>query len=111
VTLIHEHLRFRDEAVAENWPGRYEAQCNQVTPELLRRGQTERLLISQDFCATIEWFPEEAGQQMIDSGMIRNSSMTLVFEEVLPWLREQGVLDDAAFGTVFVQNPARWLAR
>src|SRR3954454_3975931 len=26
VTLIHEHVRFRDEAVAENWPGRYDAQ-------------------------------------------------------------------------------------
>ncbi len=24
VTLVHEHLRFRDEAVAENWPGRYD---------------------------------------------------------------------------------------
>ena len=27
VTLIHEHVRFRDEAVAENWPGRYDAQA------------------------------------------------------------------------------------
>ena len=24
VTLIHEHLRFRGEAVAENWPTRYD---------------------------------------------------------------------------------------
>ena len=24
-SLIHEHVRFRDEAVAENWPGRYDA--------------------------------------------------------------------------------------
>ena len=27
VTLIHEHVRFRDEAVAENWPGRYDEQA------------------------------------------------------------------------------------
>ncbi len=47
----------------------------------------------------------------MDSGAIRNWSFTLVFEEVIPWLREQGVLDDAAFETVFVQNPARWLTR
>jgi phosphotriesterase-related protein len=86
-------------------------QRNAVTAELLRRGQTERVMLSQDFCATIDWFPEEAAQRMIDSGMIRNWSMTLVFEEVVPWLREQGVLDDAAYETVFVQNPARWLAR
>jgi phosphotriesterase-related protein len=86
-------------------------QRNATTAELLRRGQTERLMISQDFCATIDWFPEAAAQQLIDSGAIRNWSFTLVFEEVLPWLREQGVLDEAAFDTVFVQNPARWLAR
>ena len=24
VTLIHEHVRFRDEAVAEQWPGFYD---------------------------------------------------------------------------------------
>lgn len=86
-------------------------QRNQVTAELLRRGHAERIMISQDFCATIDWFPEEAVEQIEASGGIRNWSMTLVFEEVLPWLREQGVLDDADFETVFVQNPARWLAR
>src|SRR5437588_6229868 len=26
VVLIHEHLRFRDEAVAVEWPGRYDEQ-------------------------------------------------------------------------------------
>jgi phosphotriesterase-related protein len=86
-------------------------QRNAVTAELLRRGNAERLMISQDFNATIDWFPQEAEAEFEASGAIRNWSMTLVFEEVVPWLREQGVLDDAAFETVFVQNPARWLAR
>ncbi len=27
VTLIHEHLRFRDEAVAAEWPTRYDEQA------------------------------------------------------------------------------------
>ncbi len=85
-------------------------QRNQTTAELLRRGQTERLMISQDYCATIDWFPEEAAAQLEEAGAIRNWSFTLIFEEVVPWLREQGVLDEAAFDTVFVQNPARWLA-
>jgi predicted metal-dependent phosphotriesterase family hydrolase len=35
--------------------------------------------------------------------------MTLVFDEVVPALREQGAMDDAAFQTVFVENPKRWL--
>jgi phosphotriesterase-related protein len=84
-------------------------QRNAVTAELLRRGHDQRVLISQDFCATIDWFPEEAGRRLEQSGMIRKWSMTLVFEEVVPWLREQGVMDDAVFETVFVANPARWL--
>jgi phosphotriesterase-related protein len=84
---------------------------NAVTAELLRRGHAERVMISQDFCATIDWFPEEAIAQIESSGMIRNWSMTLVFDEVLPWLRDQGLMDDAVFQTVFVENPARWLGR
>ena len=26
IVLVHEHVRFRDEAVAENWPARYDEQ-------------------------------------------------------------------------------------
>jgi phosphotriesterase-related protein len=84
---------------------------NAITAELLRRGHAERLTISQDFCASIDWFPEEAVAQIEASGQIRNWSMTLIFEEVIPWLREQGAMDDSSFDTVFVQNSARWLGR
>lgn len=82
---------------------------NATAAELLRRGHAARLMISQDFCATIDWFPPEAGEILIGQGAIRNWSMTLVFDEVLPALREQGALDDAAFQTIFVENPRRWL--
>ncbi len=82
---------------------------NATAAELLRRGHAERLMISQDFCATIDWYPPEAAEVFEASGGIRNWSMTLVFDEVVPALREMGVFDDATFETVFVQNPARWL--
>ncbi len=82
---------------------------NATTAELLRRGHAERLIVSQDFCATIDWFPAEAAEVFESQGAIRNWSMTLVFDEVVPWLREQGVMDDAGFRTVFVENPKRWL--
>jgi phosphotriesterase-related protein len=82
---------------------------NATTAELLRRGHAEQLIISQDFCATIDWFPPEAAEEFETSGAIRNWSMTLVFDEVVPWLREQGVMDDATFQTIFVENPKRWL--
>jgi phosphotriesterase-related protein len=82
---------------------------NATAAELLRRGHAERLMISQDFCASIDWFPPEAAEVFESSGAIRNWSMTLVFEEVLPALRELGVMDDAIFNTIFVDNPRRWL--
>jgi phosphotriesterase-related protein len=82
---------------------------NATAAELLRRGHAERLIISQDFCATIDWFPRELEPVFVDSGAIRNWSMTLVFDEVVPALREQGVMDDAVFETIFIENPRRWL--
>jgi phosphotriesterase-related protein len=82
---------------------------NATAAELLRRGHAERLMISQDFCATIDWFPPEAAEVFEGQGAIRNWSMTLVFDEVVPALREDGAMDDASFQTVFVENPKRWL--
>ena len=82
---------------------------NATAAELLRRGHAERLMISQDYCATIDWFPLEAAQVFESQGAIRNWSMTLVFDEVIPALRKEGVLDDDAFHTIFVENPKRWL--
>ena len=82
---------------------------NATAAELLRKGHAERLMVSQDFCASIDWFPPEAAESFETAGAIRNWSMTLVFDEVVPSLREMGVMDDAVFNTIFVENPARWL--
>jgi phosphotriesterase-related protein len=82
---------------------------NATAAELLRRGHSERLIVSQDFCASIDWFPPEAAEFFESQGAIRNWSMTLVFEEVVPALRELGVMDDEVFQTIFVENPRRWL--
>jgi phosphotriesterase-related protein len=82
---------------------------NATAAELLRRGHAERLMISQDFCASIDWFPIEAAEMFESSGAIRNWSMTLVFDEVVPALRRMGALDDASYETIFKENPKRWL--
>jgi phosphotriesterase-related protein len=84
---------------------------NATFAELLRRGHAGRIHVSQDFCATIDWFPEEAEEALIDAGLVKDWSMTLVFDQVLPWLREQGVLDRETEDTIFIDNPRRWLAR
>jgi phosphotriesterase-related protein len=85
------------------------AKRNAVAAELLRRGHSERLMISQDYCGTIDWFPAELAPVFESQGAVRNWSMTLVFEEVVPTLREEGVLDEETFNTIFVENPKRWL--
>jgi phosphotriesterase-related protein len=82
---------------------------NATAAELLRRGHAAQLTISQDFCASIDWFPAEAAEAFEAQGAIRNWSTTLVFEEVVPALREMGVMDDEVFKTIFVENPRRWL--
>jgi phosphotriesterase-related protein len=82
---------------------------NAVAAELLRRGHGERLIISQDFCASIDWYPPEAAEFFESQGAIKGWSMTLVFDSVCPTLREMGVMDDAVFNTIFVENPRRWL--
>lgn len=82
---------------------------NAVAAELLRRGHVERLIVSQDFCASIDWYPPEAAEMFESQGAIRSWSMTLVFDEVVPALREMGAMDDQAFQTIFVENPRRWL--
>ncbi len=43
------------------------------------------------------------------SGHSLSFAKTLVFDEVVPALREMGVMDDAAFETIFVDNPRRLL--
>jgi phosphotriesterase-related protein len=82
---------------------------NATTAELLRRGYADRIMLSQDFCATIDWFPEQAVEALLAQGLVRDWSMTLVFEQVLPTLRAEGVLTDDHVETIFVDNPRRWL--
>jgi phosphotriesterase-related protein len=84
---------------------------NATFAELLRRGHAGRIHVSQDFCATIDWFPEEFEEQAVDAGLIKDWSMTLVFDQVLPWLREQDLLDQETEDTIFIDNPRRWIAR
>jgi phosphotriesterase-related protein len=84
---------------------------NATLAELLRRGYAGRIHVSQDFCATIDWFPEEFEEQALDAGLIKDWSMTLVFDQVLPWLRDQDLLDAETESMIFEDNPRRWLAR
>ena len=83
---------------------------NATTAALLRRGYADRLFISADYCATIDWFPQEAAEGLFEAGLIDPAwSMTIVFEKVLPALREDGAFNDQTYQQVFVENAKAWL--
>jgi phosphotriesterase-related protein len=83
---------------------------NATVIELLNRGYAERMFLSADFCATIDWFPDAAEEQLIAGGLVREDwSMTLLFEEVIPTLREGGMTDEQ-LAAMMEENPKRWLS-
>ena len=83
---------------------------NATVTALLERGYADRMFLSQDFCATIDWYPVEAAEQLLAAGAVKGWSMTLVFDEVIPALHEAGMTDDQ-LQTMMVENPQRWLGR
>jgi phosphotriesterase-related protein len=66
------------------------------------------MFLSQDYCATLDWFPAAVGRQMVEAGLAKGWSMTLIFDEVIPALRERGMTDDQ-LETMMVSNPVAWL--
>jgi phosphotriesterase-related protein len=79
-----------------------------TTRALLERGYADRAFLSADSCATIDWFPPEAIEQMLAAGMAKEWSIRIVPEKVLPELRESGMTEEQE-RTMMVENAARWL--
>ncbi len=75
---------------------------------LLERGLADRLFISADSCATIDWFPPDVVGQMIGAGLVNEWTMRIVHDRVLPELRERGMTEDQE-RTMMVDNAVRWL--
>jgi phosphotriesterase-related protein len=82
---------------------------NATVTALLEKGYAERMFLSQDYCATIDWYPPEVIEQMLAGGAAKDWSMTLVFDQVIPTLRDAG-MTDAQLETMMVANPKRWLS-
>ena len=81
---------------------------NATVLALLERGHAERMFLSQDFCSSIDWFPPEAQQQLKEQ-MVPKWSMTFLFDDVIPYLCENGMTDEQ-LDQMMVANPKRWLA-
>ena len=83
---------------------------NRTVLALLERGYADRMFLSQDFCATLDWYPLEVAQQLLQAGAAKDWSITLVIDQVIPTLREGGMTNEQ-LQTMMVENPKRWLTR
>ena len=81
---------------------------NATVLALLERGHADRMFLSQDFCSTIDWFPPEVQQHLKDQE-VPNWSMTFLFDEVIPYLTENGMTQEQ-LDQMMIENPKRWLA-
>jgi phosphotriesterase-related protein len=79
-----------------------------TTLALLERGYADRIFLSADSCATIDWFPPSAVGQMVEAGMAKDWTIRMVPERVLPDLREAGMTAEQE-RTMMVDNAVRWL--
>ena len=75
---------------------------------LLEKGHADRMFLSQDWCSTLDWFPPEMEEQMKPVAA-PNWSMTFLFEQVIPELKERGMTEEQ-LDQMMVENPKRWLA-
>jgi phosphotriesterase-related protein len=80
---------------------------NKTVLTLLERGYADRMFLSQDYCSTIDWFPAEV-QEYLKANEVPKWSMTFLFEEVIPELKERGMTDEQ-LSTMLDENPKRWL--
>jgi phosphotriesterase-related protein len=81
---------------------------NATVLALLERGYADRMMLSQDYCSTIDWFPPEIAEQLAAT-QAADWSMTFLFDAVIPYLRANGTSDDQ-LDTMMVANPRAWLA-
>jgi len=81
---------------------------NATVLALLERGYADRMFLSQDYCSTLDWFPQEV-QEALKASEVPEWSMTMLFESVIPYLKENGMTDEQ-LKTVLVDNPRRWLS-
>jgi len=79
-------------------------QRNATVAALVERGHADRMLLGQDRPVAFDWFPPELVDQMAPKWKV-----TLLFDEVIPALRDAGVTEEH-LRTMLEENPRRWLA-
>jgi phosphotriesterase-related protein len=79
-----------------------------TTKALLERGYADRMFLSADSCATLDYFSPAAIGQLIEAEMAVDWTIRIVPEKVLPELREAGLTEEQE-RTMSVDNAVGWL--
>jgi phosphotriesterase-related protein len=79
-----------------------------TTKALLERGYADRMFLSADSCATLDYFPPPVVGQMIEADLAQDWTIRIVPEKVLPELRESGMTEEQE-RTMMVDNAVGWL--
>jgi phosphotriesterase-related protein len=79
-------------------------QRNSTVVELARRGYADRMMLSQDACCTIDWYPREMIEEEVP-----NWHMTYLLDEIVPALKGAGVSAEQ-IDQMMVEAPRRWLS-
>jgi phosphotriesterase-related protein len=79
-----------------------------TTKALLERGYADRMFLSADSCATLDYFPPQVIGQMIEADLAVDWTIRIVPEKVLPELREAGLTEEQE-RTMMVDNAVAWL--
>src|SRR5262245_44175323 len=82
-------------------------QRNATVLTLLEQGHADRMFLSQDYCSSLDWFPIEV-QEYLRANEVPQWSMTLLFDSVIPELKERG-MTQGQLDQMMVENPKRWL--
>ena len=78
-------------------------QRNATVIELCKRGHANRMTLSQDACATMDWYTPELKPQLAPEW-----DFTFLWRGVLPVLSDGGVSDEE-IDTIMRENPRAWL--
>jgi phosphotriesterase-related protein len=79
-----------------------------TTKALLERGYADRMFLSADSCATLDYFPVATLEQMLEAGLAEDWTIRMVPQRVLPELREAGMTEEQE-RTMMVDNAVGWL--
>ncbi|MCW3010434.1 MAG: phosphotriesterase [Solirubrobacterales bacterium] len=88
----------------DDFYGPGQAVRNDMVKRAIDAGFADRLMLGQDHCASIDWFPREVVAQLAPKW-----SFHLVFDEVVPELLELGVTQDQV-DAMLGANVHAWLA-